>query len=362
MAVWTDYDPLKEIIVGNCPTADYFKPFLSADVIAALTPILKETKEDLDNMQRVFESLGVKVYRPKILPFQQNLKLPGFSIKNAIAPIVPRDQYLVYGDTIIQSYTSMPDRWLEGLCFYDIFNEKFDEGYNWISVPPPVIKNFPSNTSWFTHGGDRYKIEMKDKLLWHAATMFKIGDSLIVNNEGPGTAKGYEWFKRQLPQTKFVNNIKKPHRGWGHIDQYFFMVNDTTCFCTDENYVPEAIRQNPNIKVHSFGHLIKDVDLHSYDDSLVESDGKFTKEWIDEWVSEWRGFAQDVAFDSNVVVVDEKNIVISNEQPKLQEWLLKNHGVTAHVAKQRQGGFWDGGVHCLTLDIKRDGVSRNVLG
>ena len=362
MAVWTDYDPLKEIIVGNAPSPEYFKPFLPADVLEVLTPILNETKEDLDNMQRVFESLGVKVYRPKILPFQQNLKLPGFSIKNAIAPIVPRDQYLVYGNTILQAYTSMPDRWLESLCFYDIFNEKYDEGYNWISQPPPVIKNFPPNTSWFTHGGDRYKIEMKDKILWHAATLFKIGDSIIANNSGPGTAKGLDWFQRNIPDATFVANIKKPHRGWGHIDQYFFMVNDTTCFCTNPAYVPEAILNNKNIKVHSFGHLCTDVDLRSYDDNLVASDGKFTSEWISEWTSEWRGFAQDVAFDSNVVVVDEKNIVISNEQPKLENWFLQEHGIKCHVAKQRQGGFWDGGVHCLTLDIKREGERRNVLG
>ena len=362
MAVWTDYDPLKEIIVGNAPAPEYFKPFLPADVLEVLTPILNETKEDLDNMQRVFESLGVKVYRPKILPFQQNLKLPGFSIKNAIAPIVPRDQYLVYGNTILQAYTSMPDRWLESLCFYDIFNEKYDEGYNWISQPPPVIKNFPPNTSWFTHGGDRYKIEMKDKILWHAATLFKIGDSIIANNSGPGTAKGLDWFQRNIPDATFVANIKKPHRGWGHIDQYFFMVNDTTCFCTNPAYVPEAILNNKNIKVHSFGHLCTDVDLRSYDDNLVASDGKFTSEWISEWTSEWRGFAQDVAFDSNVVVVDEKNIVISNEQPALENWFLQEHGIKCHVAKQRQGGFWDGGVHCLTLDIKREGERRNVLG
>ena len=362
MAVWTDYDPLKEIIVGNAPAPEYFKPFLPADVLEVLTPILNETKEDLDNMQRVFETLGVKVYRPKILPFQQNLKLPGFSIKNAIAPIVPRDQYLVYGNTILQAYTSMPDRWLESLCFYDIFNEKYDEGYNWISQPPPVIKNFPPNTSWFTHGGDRYKIEMKDKILWHAATLFKIGDSIIANNSGPGTAKGLDWFQRNIPDATFVANIKKPHRGWGHIDQYFFMVNDTTCFCTNPAYVPEAILNNKNIKVHSFGHLCTDVDLRSYDDNLVASDGKFTSEWISEWTSEWRGFAQDVAFDSNVVVVDEKNIVISNEQPKLENWFLQEHGIKCHVAKQRQGGFWDGGVHCLTLDIKREGERRNVLG
>ena len=33
MAVWTDYDPLKEIIVGNVPAPDYFKPFLREDVL-----------------------------------------------------------------------------------------------------------------------------------------------------------------------------------------------------------------------------------------------------------------------------------------------------------------------------------------
>lgn len=361
MSCWTDWDPLEEIIVGDIPPASFFARFLDKEVMGVFEQVVTETKEDLDRMQSVFEGLGVKVYRPNILEFEQQLKLPGFKISNPIAPIVPRDQYLVYGDTILQSYTSMPDRWLEGLCFYDIFNEKFDEGYNWLSVPPPLMRNFPPNTAWFTHGYDRYSVTLKDRILWHAATMYKAGDGLIVNSRGPGTAKGLEWFKRQLPDAKFHTNNNKRHKGFGHIDQFFFMVNDTTCYCTEEAMVPDAIMNNPNITVKSFGHLITDVDVGSYDDALRESDGKFSKEWIDEWLAEWRGFSQEVAFDSNVVVVDEKNIVVSNDQPALAEWFAKD-GITLHPINLRQGGFWDGGVHCLTLDIKRRGESRHVVG
>jgi len=139
------------------------------------------------------------------------------------------------------------------------------------------------------------------------------------------------------------------------------MVNDTTCYCTERAMVPEIILGNDKITVKEIGHLITDVDTYSYDDALRSSDGKFTKEWIDEWLGEWRGFSQDVAFDSNVVVIDEKNILVSNHQPKLVEYFA-NEGITLHNAGLRQGGFWDGGVHCLTLDIKRKGEKRNVLG
>lgn len=361
MSVWTDYDPLEEIIVGNIPTPDYYKSFVSAEVMRVLEPIILETKEDLDNMQKVFESLNVKVYRPEILPFESNLKLPKFKIKNPIAPIVPRDSYIVYGNTIYSAYTSMADRWLESLAFYNIFLEKYTKNsYNWISTPVPLLKDFPPDTQWFTHGGDRYGRDLVNRILWHTATMYKVGDSIIVNSAGPGTALGLDWMKRNIPSTKFINNVNKPHRGWGHIDQFFFMTNDTTCFCTDINYVPEAILKNKNINVHSFGHLITNIDMIQYDHRMTASEGKYSIEWIKEWISEWRGFAQEVAFDSNVVVVDESNIVVSNHQPKLEEF-FKSHGIKLHVANQRQGGFWDGGVHCLTLDIKRKGERRNVL-
>jgi len=360
MSVWTDYDPLKEIIVGVIPKPEYFSNFLKPDILEVLTPIIKETEEDLERFANICTSLGVKVYRPKVMDFKEPLKLPGFKIKNPIAPLVPRDSYLVYGNTIYSSYTSMADRWLESLSFYDIFMEKYKEGYNWISTPVPQLKDFRPDTQWYTHGGDRYGVDLVDKILWHCATMYKCGDALIVNSSGPGTKLGYDWMQRNIPNARFIKNANKPHLGWGHIDQFFFQTDDTTVFCTNKNYVPDVFLNNSKFKVHEFGHLIKDVDMKIYEHRLAQTDGKYSVEWIDEWIDEWRGFAQEVAFDSNVVVVDSKNIIVTNEQPALSNY-FKEFGITLHPVNLRQGGFWDGGVHCLSLDIKRDGERRNIV-
>jgi N-dimethylarginine dimethylaminohydrolase len=100
--------------------------------------------------------------------------------------------------------------------------------------------------------------------------------------------------------------------------------------------------------------------MKQYEHRLAQTDGKYSIEWIDEWIDEWRGFAQEVAFDSNVVVVDSKNIIVTNEQPALSNW-FKEFGITLHPVNLRHGGFWDGGVHCLSLDIKRDGEKRNIV-
>jgi hypothetical protein len=55
-----------------------------------------------------------------------------------------------------------------------------------------------------------------------------------------------------------------------------------------------------------------------------------------------------------------KNIIFSIDQPKVFE-LMATMGIQAHVCKMRHGLFWEAGVHCLTLDIKRRGNKRSVI-
>ena len=90
------------------------------------------------------------------------------------------------------------------------------------------------------------------------------------------------------------------------------------------------------------------------------SKGKLTVEWLEGWISEWKGYSQEIAFESNNLIVDSKNIIFSIEQPKVFD-LMSNMGITAHVCKMRHGLFWEAGVHCLTLDIKRKGFNRTVI-
>jgi N-dimethylarginine dimethylaminohydrolase len=97
-----------------------------------------------------------------------------------------------------------------------------------------------------------------------------------------------------------------------------------------------------------------------YQKEQYKTNGQFSYEHLSGWMNEWKGYWQNVAFDFNVLVVDSKNIFISNQQPRLQE-LLDKRGITCHIAPIRHNIFWEAGIHCLTLDVKRRGEKRTIL-
>jgi len=356
MSIWTNWDPLEEVIVGNCYTSVPNNWGLSVNEQSMLNQILKETKEDLDNLDQTLQSLNVKVYRPTPNIFSRKIEILGFNIINATSPIVPRDQYLAYGNTIYQTYTSMPDRYVDAYNYYGIFNELFQKGYNWISQPPPIIKNFEGNVKWYVDGPKIYTEDLRDKILWHTATMFKCGDSLITNNNGPGSQLGLEWMRRNI-DARIINNDNTKVDNWGHIDHGFYMIDDNTVICINESWVPVCLRNKQLIelegkfKAFDYQHFIRETHSIKNQTSL---------KWLEEWLDEWKGYSQEVAFETNVLVVDSNNIIFSTNQPEVFK-LLNELGVKCHICKIRHGMFWEAGIHCLTLDIKRKGEKRSIV-
>jgi len=348
--IWTEWDPLEEIIVGVCPPENYYDNIIKDErCLPLLRLILKETKEDLYNLSSMLERMRVKVHRPQNLPFNTNMNICGFKINNPIAPIVPRDQYLVYGEKIVQTYTSMPDRWLDSLAYYDIFTELFQQGYEWNSMPIPLLQNLIDNSQFYK----------TNKLLWHTATMFKCGDSLITNYKGPGSKNGLKWMINNYPDCKIINNVSLQN-GYGHIDHGFFMTDDDTVFAENKYWAPDVLIKNKDvIYLHDSAVTPTLDDIHKLKSRYINH-GKFSYDYLSMWLNEWRGYTQDVAFDFNVLVVDSTNIFISNSQPKLQE-LLDKRGITCHIAPIRHNFFWEGGIHCITLDIKRKGNKRKII-
>lgn len=361
MSIWTDWDPLEEVIVGDCYSPGELNWLVAPELKDSLNIILRETKEDLNDLAQLLTNLGAKVHRPNVIPYTNTIDLLNFQIKNPTAPIVPRDQYLAYGDTIYQTYTSLTDRYVDSLAYYDIFKLLFDQGRNWISAPPPILDHSAHLPDWENKGPEVYN-NLNDRLLWHAATMYKCGDAIIVNNSGPGTIAGLDWMKRNMPDTKFINNDNTNMKNWGHIDHGFFMTDDNTVFCKSIDWVPECLR---NKTIHEVGYIPEDrlfgPLLEKWAEINPKLGGKFSAERIDKWLSQWKGYYQKINFDTNVLVFDSKNVIFSNDVPQKLFDLLNQNGITCHVSMQRHGYLWEGGVHCLTLDLKRKGIRRSII-
>jgi len=353
--IYTEYDPLEAVIVGDCYTPDDVHAFLPK-TSTGFDKILEETKEDLNQLADFLKSGGVKVYRPNVHTYTQPCIMPDFSVQFPMSPLVPRDAYIVKGKTIIQTYTSLTDRYFDSISYYDIFKELFEEGYNWISQPAPMLRTLKDQEQWF-FDSELYNKRLSDKVLWHTATLFNAGDAFIVNDKGPGTRLGLEWMKRNLPGVRFIENTGTVFKGYGHIDHGFILIDDDTVLHAGIEWVPEVLRKKKLIDISSY---LPELKLEKFFKDYNEVGSKYDVKWIDEYLENWKGYNQEVCFDLNVLILDSKNILWGREIPELFRY-LETFGISSYVCESRHSLYWEGGIHCSTLDIKRKGESRVIV-
>lgn len=353
--IYTEYDPLESIIVGDTYNPGQVHVLHQRDS-SKFNRILEETKRDLDQLADFLKKGGVEVMRPTVHEYYDPIHMPDFDVEFPIAPIVPRDALMVMGRTIIQTYASYTDRYFDAISYYKIFEKMFREGYRWISQPPPMLQNLNTEDDWFV--SDRtYKDKLSNRVLWHTATMFRAGDAFIVNQEGPGSATGLEWCRRELPEYRFINNTGTRFRGFGHIDHGFIMIDDDTVIHAGMDWVPDCLRNKQLIDVSD---CLPELKMDRYVQDYAEAKNRMDMAWIDKYLENWRGYNQEVCFDLNVLIIDRHNIVFARHIPKLFAKLKALH-IDCHVVPQRHYLFWDGGIHCSTLDVKRRGAKRRII-
>lgn len=354
--VYTEYDPLEEIIVADCYAPGDLDHLFPNQSLVAFNRILEETKQDFDNLADFFTQGGVTVTRPRVLKYPNHIAMGEFDVKFPMGPTVPRDQYKVQGKTIVQTYTSLTDRYFDGLSFYNLFSDLFAQGYNWVSQPAPPLVNVTAKDIWYI-SGDIYHTRLQDRLLFHTATMFSVGDKIILNSYGPGNKLGFEWLKRNLSEFEFVENHGTRVGNYGHIDHGFIMIDDETVIHAGIDWVPHALRHLRLIDVEKY---VCEIKPEQYVRDYVGNGGRYNVSWINMYMANWRGYTQDVCFDLNVLIIDRYNIVFARKLPELFLY-LKTFGIECHVCEQRHMLFWEGGIHCSTLDVKRRGNCRSIF-
>jgi glycine amidinotransferase len=167
---FNEWSPLKEVIVGspiNYNTQDLelsFKLFFHDvaytafcypyyerrdDKESAITPknnstrelrkqYLEELTEDVNELVKTLEQLGVKVYRPMTLNQPIKFKTPYWE-SVCIPALNVRDQALIIGNEIIETPPQIRARYFENDLLKPIFYKYFHQGARWTTMPKPIM-------------------------------------------------------------------------------------------------------------------------------------------------------------------------------------------------------------------------------
>jgi len=87
-----------------------------------------------------------------------------------------------------------------------------------------------------------------------------------------------------------------------------------------------------------------------YDDDVVDT--------VEQWLNHWTGYVEETVFDVNMLIIDPKNVMVFNYNKQVFD-ALDRYGITAHIVPFRHRFFWDGGIHCVTSDLHREGTQQD---
>jgi N-dimethylarginine dimethylaminohydrolase len=79
---------------------------------------------------------------------------------------------------------------------------------------------------------------------------------------------------------------------------------------------------------------------------------------VEKWMHHWMGYVEETVFDVNMLVIDEKNVLCNGYNQQVFDAFAKR-GITPHVVNMRHRYFWDGGIHCMTSDLHREGIQKD---
>ena len=348
---WTEFQPLKKVILGRTFPPDTFDWHGNREQRTVMRQIFEESEEDLHELGTVLKDAGVQVVRPNnifTINGEEQVKLPWMECGYPNQPLMPRDTLFPYGNTMFEMFTGSDNRYFENLAYYDINHYEWMTGQEWISMPGVKVDT-----------GVGYDVfEAENKLIYHAANMIKLGDTILCSQPYPGDTKrgkgttwGREWISRIVnrlyPNTRFIDIPVG-----GHIDGKIAILKPGVVMTWNKEWIPEEMKSWDIIEVD---------DTHDMpEDFLQTRKRRFHRDYVSKWLSHWIGYADESVFDVNVFSIDEENVIVTGNDPKVRKEIEKR-GINTIYWKWRHQYFWDGGIHCLTSDILRKGSRESYI-
>lgn len=359
--VYDKWSRLQEVVLGRSYSAEFYENIKNSRIRSCLQRIADETEEDFENFSNQLKSHNVIVHRPILNPLdrienyvndqgrivtnwtlenntwvnecknQQNVYVSNFLIPKP--PMTPRDCWIVIDDCILNTSLDHPsvEKIIRNIAkdqpqsIIDTYQEYKSEG----DLPGGNIYQIGEDLVFGTTGIDQRVInlvtEKFSKFRWHFVDLAGHNDG-VYHPIKPGA----------IISTHDGNHYSKVFPGW------------------DVLFLPGE----------SWSKMKKFTDLKQKNQGKwwvpeEEDNDEFTF-FVETWLQNWVGYAEESVFDANCLVLDERYVFVNN-QNKLVEEFLKKHNMEPIVVPFRHRYFWDGGIHCNTLEIRRSGELKKYL-
>lgn len=383
--IWNKWDPLEAVMLGTSYNADFFRDMKDIRARNALQRIADETCEDLEGFERILKDFGCEVIRPDIDKNDSiSMYIDRGDLKHNVprAPLQPRDHHLIIGDKAI--CTPGADQSINSALYrYDNDNTyNVKDVASWPKYVYDTLAlrhdNWPNYEEYKKHWnkGSARRLLLPEEFIRQL-------ESIQKNFELPlGSANTFPIGTKLFANTSYFSSQDsiKAVESTGWIDNFEIVWHEFDGH-TDGNFHP--IKPGAIISLLHVMHYEKtfpgwDV-LHLVEESWDKIDGflqlkdRVNGKWwvpgeenndhltdfVETWLNDWVGYVEETVFDVNVLMLDEHHCCVSNPNNEQVNAFLKKHNVEPVYVPWRHRYFWDGGLHCITLDLKRRGKQQN---
>lgn len=396
-SVYQHWDPLKVCLVGKSYSPEFYSFIKNPKVRTVFEQIAQETEEDYQKLIKLLESFGVKVYRPELSNNWQDRIQPGTDLNTIFSPpMTPRDYSITLGSNFFfKTFGNIELFW------------KTSRGTDWPRNPPKTYEEFLNYPQWLQdelnemcNGDFERSIKLKkfepsliekNNIWWDPWRSFieKIYknfdnfyshqvpkdfahfNSAMITRIGKDVYCGTESFDLSCHRNTNILSEQFPEYRWhivetgGHADGTFcpvvpgLIVSLYDIPSYKKTFPDWEVIYLPNqswTKIDSFLKL-KEKNRGKWWVPGQELNDDFTN-FVEQWMGHWVGYVEETVFDVNMLVIDEKNVVCNNYNEQVFK-AFERYDVTPHVINFRHRYFWDGGLHCITSDIHREGTMKD---
>lgn len=405
-SVYQPWDPLKVCVVGRSYPPEFYSWIESPRLRSLFERIAIETEEDFQGIIKVLEKFNVKVVRPDspnvliddvitthkripgpismnprdqmimigekffLFPYRGiSLKTGGRHIHGEYAGWTPEIYNTIKGESWPQAFTefsNLPD-WIQeeiktihtdvkieidGEDYTEIENKA--SKFNWWQ---PILDNVSTNNNEII---TNFSDSMLDLIPANGIT--RIGKDLYF---GCDSKVDIPTLNKNIAERYFADYRCHFITTGGHIDGCFTPVKPGLIVSIRD--MPTYSTTFPGWEVvylqgECWGKVKPFLDLKEknqgkwwikgseYDTELID--------YVETWLRDWVGYAEESVFDVNILVIDEKNIIVNGYNKQAFD-AFNRHGITPHICPVRHRYFWDGGVHCITADLHREGTLKD---